>query len=141
MAKLNTLSGVRFKLPPMKLSSRTTSWRLHLMVMILNSRSFSTELLVISDFVFGFHLKANKLWVNLNPDPAEIKSLLDKLVVLKLNGGLGTTMGCTGPKYILTLYFAGLTMLRTIVDGNILLASINVFLFCWVDLSLKFVTD
>ena len=30
---------------------------------------------------------------------SEIKNLLDKLVVLKLNGGLGTTMGCTGPKY------------------------------------------
>lgn len=29
---------------------------------------------------------------------SEIKNLLDKLVVLKLNGGLGTTMGCTGPK-------------------------------------------
>ncbi|RWW14580.1 hypothetical protein GW17_00021641 [Ensete ventricosum] len=27
------------------------------------------------------------------------KKLLDKLAVLKLNGGLGTTMGCTGPKY------------------------------------------
>jgi hypothetical protein len=27
-----------------------------------------------------------------------MKALLDKLVVLKLNGGLGTTMGCTGPK-------------------------------------------
>ncbi|KAK6927807.1 UDPGP family [Dillenia turbinata] len=31
-------------------------------------------------------------------DPAVTKKLLDKLVVLKLNGGLGTTMGCTGPK-------------------------------------------
>ncbi|KAK1370906.1 hypothetical protein POM88_036998 [Heracleum sosnowskyi] len=30
-------------------------------------------------------------------DSAEIQKLLDKLVVLKLNGGLGTTMGCTGP--------------------------------------------
>ena len=27
-----------------------------------------------------------------------IKSYLDKLAVLKLNGGLGTSMGCTGPK-------------------------------------------
>ncbi|KAM0917900.1 hypothetical protein ACQ4PT_009307 [Festuca glaucescens] len=27
-----------------------------------------------------------------------IKALLEKLVVLKLNGGLETTMGCTGPK-------------------------------------------
>ncbi|GMN42319.1 hypothetical protein TIFTF001_011535 [Ficus carica] len=31
-------------------------------------------------------------------NPEEVKELLDKLVVLKLNGGLGTTMGCTGPK-------------------------------------------
>lgn len=31
-------------------------------------------------------------------DPAVTRKLLDKLVVLKLNGGLGTTMGCTGPK-------------------------------------------
>ncbi|KAL0430642.1 UNVERIFIED_CONTAM: UTP--glucose-1-phosphate uridylyltransferase [Sesamum radiatum] len=32
-------------------------------------------------------------------DAAQTKKLLDKLVVLKLNGGLGTTMGCTGPKF------------------------------------------
>ncbi|GKD32282.1 UTP--glucose-1-phosphate uridylyltransferase [Tanacetum coccineum] len=30
-------------------------------------------------------------------DATQTKSLLDKLVVLKLNSGLGTTMGCTGP--------------------------------------------
>jgi len=29
------------------------------------------------------------------------RSLLDKLVVLKLNGGLGTTMGCKGPKSVI----------------------------------------
>ena len=28
----------------------------------------------------------------------ETRELLSKLVVLKLNGGLGTSMGCTGPK-------------------------------------------
>ncbi|CAG5127417.1 unnamed protein product, partial [Candidula unifasciata] len=32
------------------------------------------------------------------PDTKDIKNLLDKLVVIKLNGGLGTSMGCTGPK-------------------------------------------
>lgn len=32
------------------------------------------------------------------PTKEEVKSLLDKLVVVKLNGGLGTGMGCTGPK-------------------------------------------
>ncbi|KAG0656051.1 UTP-glucose-1-phosphate uridylyltransferase [Rhodotorula mucilaginosa] len=36
-------------------------------------------------------------------DLPEVKdpSLLDKLAVLKLNGGLGTTMGCVGPKSII----------------------------------------
>ena len=29
------------------------------------------------------------------------KKLLEKLAVLKLNGGLGTTMGCTGPKSVI----------------------------------------
>lgn len=32
------------------------------------------------------------------PDTKDIKDLLNKLVVIKLNGGLGTGMGCTGPK-------------------------------------------
>jgi UTP--glucose-1-phosphate uridylyltransferase len=44
----------------------------------------------------GYCLK----WFEFVADPEETKKLLDKLVVLKLNGGLGTTMGCTGPKYV-----------------------------------------
>ena len=33
------------------------------------------------------------------PNDVKLKhELLDKLVILKLNGGLGTTMGCEGPK-------------------------------------------
>ncbi|XP_041352363.1 UTP--glucose-1-phosphate uridylyltransferase-like isoform X2 [Gigantopelta aegis] len=32
------------------------------------------------------------------PDTKKIQSLLNQLVVIKLNGGLGTSMGCTGPK-------------------------------------------
>lgn len=31
----------------------------------------------------------------------EIRALLNKLVVVKLNGGLGTSMGCKGPKSII----------------------------------------
>ncbi|CAN0897370.1 UTP--glucose-1-phosphate uridylyltransferase [Linum grandiflorum] len=50
----------------------------------------------------------------LSEDPAEAKSLLDKLVVLKLNGGLGTTMGCTGPKSVIEVR-NGLTFLDLIV--------------------------
>ncbi|KAF6144555.1 hypothetical protein GIB67_006047 [Kingdonia uniflora] len=47
-------------------------------------------------------------------DLAETKKLLDKLVVLKLNGGLGTTMGCTGPKSVIEVR-NGLTFLDLIV--------------------------
>lgn len=36
---------------------------------------------------------------NLEPvNSTKLKELSSKLVVLKLNGGLGTTMGCVGPK-------------------------------------------
>ncbi|XP_057807294.1 UTP--glucose-1-phosphate uridylyltransferase [Salvia miltiorrhiza] len=47
-------------------------------------------------------------------DATETKKLLDKLVVLKLNGGLGTTMGCTGPKSVIEVR-NGLTFLDLIV--------------------------
>lgn len=47
-------------------------------------------------------------------DAAETKKLLDKLAVLKLNGGLGTTMGCTGPKSVIEVR-NGLTFLDLIV--------------------------
>ncbi|CAK9873615.1 unnamed protein product [Sphagnum jensenii] len=69
-------------------------------------------------------------------DPARIKSLLDKLAVLKLNGGLGTTMGCTGPKSVIEVR-NGLTFLDLIVqqienlnhtyDSNVPLVLMNSF--------------
>ena len=36
-------------------------------------------------------------------DKAMIKQMLDKLVVVKLNGGLGTSMGCRGPKSVIAV--------------------------------------
>jgi UTP--glucose-1-phosphate uridylyltransferase len=44
------------------------------------------------------------------PDPARMKELLSQLVVVKLNGGLGTSMGCKGPKSIIPVRH-GLTFL------------------------------
>lgn len=35
------------------------------------------------------------------PDSKDPAPLLNKLAVLKMNGGLGTTMGCVGPKSII----------------------------------------
>merc|ERR1712045_323209 len=32
---------------------------------------------------------------------SDIRAMLDKLVVIKLNGGLGTSMGCSGPKSVI----------------------------------------
>lgn len=34
-------------------------------------------------------------------DKAQIREMLNKLVVVKLNGGLGTSMGCHGPKSVI----------------------------------------
>jgi UTP--glucose-1-phosphate uridylyltransferase len=48
-------------------------------------------------------------------EQTKVKSLLDKLAVLKLNGGLGTTMGCTGPKSVIEVR-NGLTFLDLIVQ-------------------------
>lgn len=46
----------------------------------------------------------------LTTDPDAMKELLNKLVVLKLNGGLATSMGCTGPKSVISVR-SGLTFL------------------------------
>ena len=35
------------------------------------------------------------------PSPGQISEVLDRLVIVKLNGGLGTTMGLSGPKSLL----------------------------------------
>lgn len=43
-------------------------------------------------------------------DDERIHEILNKLVVLKLNGGLGTSMGCKGPKSVIEVR-DGLTFL------------------------------
>lgn len=35
------------------------------------------------------------------PDPARVRAVLDRVAVLKVNGGLGTSMGLSGPKSLL----------------------------------------
>jgi UTP--glucose-1-phosphate uridylyltransferase len=35
--------------------------------------------------------------------PHSVADCLDKLVVVKLNGGLGTSMGCKGPKSLISV--------------------------------------
>ncbi|CAF4080201.1 unnamed protein product, partial [Rotaria sp. Silwood2] len=39
----------------------------------------------------------------LEVDVDDAKNFLDKLIVVKLNGGLGTTMGCQGPKSVISV--------------------------------------
>ena len=45
-----------------------------------------------------FFLQIKNYQALATPTDSEVKGLLDKLVVVKLNGGLGTSMGCKGPK-------------------------------------------
>lgn len=68
--------------------------------------------------------------------PAGIRDMLNKLVVLKLNGGLGTSMGCTGPKSIISvrneLTFLDLTVqqienLNKTYNANVPLVLMNSF--------------
>ncbi|XP_046615650.1 UTP--glucose-1-phosphate uridylyltransferase isoform X1 [Neodiprion virginianus] len=72
------------------------------------------------------------------PTPAEevIKSMLEKLVVVKLNGGLGTSMGCHGPKSVIAvrndLTFLDLTVqqiedLNKTYNANVPLILMNSF--------------
>merc|ERR1719300_156928 len=69
-------------------------------------------------------------------DPAAIRAMLDKLVVIKLNGGLGTSMGCSGPKSVIPvrsdLTFLDLTVqqieyLNKQYDANVPLVLMNSF--------------
>jgi len=70
------------------------------------------------------------------PADAEIKSMLSKLVVVKLNGGLGTSMGCRGPKSVIPvrneLSFLDLTVqqieyLNRTYDADVPLVLMNSF--------------
>ena len=70
------------------------------------------------------------------PDSLKIKEMLNQLVVIKLNGGLGTSMGCVGPKSIIPvrndLTFLDLTVaqiehLNKEYDTNVPLVLMNSF--------------
>jgi len=69
-------------------------------------------------------------------DKEAIRSMLDQLVVIKLNGGLGTSMGCSGPKSVIPvrsdLTFLDLTVqqieyLNKKYDANVPLVLMNSF--------------
>ena len=64
--------------------------------------------------------------------------MLDKLVVVKLNGGLGTSMGCKGPKSVIAvrndLTFLDLTVqqienLNRMYDSDVPLSKKKIFSF------------
>jgi len=69
-------------------------------------------------------------------DKAAVKTMMDQLVVVKLNGGLGTSMGCSGPKSAIPvrndLTFLDLTVqqiefLNKKYDSNVPLVLMNSF--------------
>ena len=52
---------------------------------------------------FNYYLQVCDYQLLPNPPTSLIRSMLDKLVVIKLNGGLGTSMGCQGPKSVISV--------------------------------------
>ena len=58
-----------------------------------------------------------------SPNKELVRSMLNKLVVIKLNGGLGTSMGCTGTKSLIPvrneLTFLDLTVQQIEVRDNV----------------------
>lgn len=61
-------------------------------------------------------------------DRAEIEKITSKVAVIKLNGGLGTTMGCKGPKSLITMRkenFDGGEKALTFLDFALLQNSVN----------------
>jgi UTP--glucose-1-phosphate uridylyltransferase len=69
-------------------------------------------------------------------EPSLIRDMLNKLVVVKLNGGLGTSMGCSGPKSVIPvrndLTFLDLTVqqiefLNKTYNANVPLVLMNSF--------------
>ena len=73
-----------------------------------------------------------------NPGSESVRDMLDKLVVIKLNGGLGTSMGCHGPKSsiqvrndlsFLDLIVQQIEVGHLIYDNFDVLVTLNVFLF------------
>jgi len=61
-------------------------------------------ILLVHSLVF-FWCKQIKPYQDLPKEESKevIRNMLNKLVVLKLNGGLGTSMGCKGPKSIISV--------------------------------------
>ena len=57
---------------------------------------------IVWDYVKPLTEKEQFPYENL-PEPSNAKELLNQLVVVKLNGGLGTTMGCTFPKSLINV--------------------------------------
>ena len=61
------------------------------------------------------------------PQKEEIQKMLSKLVVIKLNGGLGTSMGCRGPKSVISVSFVFLIQLILILDSTAELYTCNAY--------------
>lgn len=59
-------------------------------------------------------LQYNQMLKNL-PSLSDPREILNKLIVVKLNGGLGTSMGCTGPKSLIDVR-SGMTFLDMTVQ-------------------------
>ena len=59
---------------------------------------FTDSLTKFDNYLSDFHFQIIDYSSLVQPTKENIRFMLNKLVVVKLNGGLGTSMGCKGPK-------------------------------------------
>jgi len=91
------VSLFRSKIAPLGLSEGATE---KLVSMFIRAFSANSDTQFIWDFVKPLTKNEQFPYEELS-EPTDPQSLLKQLVVVKLNGGLGTTMGCTVPKSVI----------------------------------------
>ncbi|KRX21677.1 Actin-related protein 2, partial [Trichinella nelsoni] len=96
----------------MKVERKSEDWKDATKRETMDSMSFELDRLLETSLPADLEIKPYSDLTE--PSMDKVRSMLSKMVIVKLNGGLGTTMGCKGPKSLIPvrhdLTFLDLTM-------------------------------
>ncbi|KRY33839.1 Actin-related protein 2, partial [Trichinella spiralis] len=96
----------------MKVERKSEDWKDATKRETMDSMSFELDRLLETSLPSDLEIKPYSDLTE--PSMDKVRSMLSKMVIVKLNGGLGTTMGCKGPKSLIPvrhdLTFLDLTM-------------------------------
>ncbi|KRZ62452.1 UTP--glucose-1-phosphate uridylyltransferase, partial [Trichinella nativa] len=112
MLKLCCLFNCFIKALVMKVERKSEDWKDATKRETMDSMSFELDRLLETSLPADLEIKPYSDLTE--PSMDKVRSMLSKMVIVKLNGGLGTTMGCKGPKSLIPvrhdLTFLDLTM-------------------------------